>query len=258
MTNVTSSGHILITGAAKRIGRALALAFGRAGWFVTIHYNASAKEAQNTLDELRQAGGEGQALSLDLAATQNIDAFIARVQAEAPPLDALINNASLFELDDCETATTAALEKHHRVNAVAPILLSRAFAHRVRDAGRTGVVINMLDNKIFAPNPDYLSYSVSKYGLYGATEMLAMALAPDVRVCGIAPGVTFVSGVQSDADYEETKAINPLKRGVDVEDICAAALFLANAKTVTGEIIAVDGGQKLLKLDRDVAFITKE
>lgn len=249
-------GHVVITGAGKRMGRALALAFGAAGWFVTVHYNTSGTEADETLRGVIAAGGGGQALQLDLGAFDRFEDFFVAVERDAPPIDALINNASMFEYDQADSVAPALLERHFHVNATAPILLSKLFAGRVRRNHRHGVIVNMLDNKIFAPNPDYFSYSISKYGLLGATELMAMAFAPHVRVCGIAPGVTFVSGVQSDDDYQATKAMNLSERAVDVDDICRAALFLVRSRSVNGEIITIDGGQKLLKLERDVAFLT--
>ncbi len=238
------------------MGRALALAFGAAGWFVTVHYNTSKTDAEETVQGVRVAGGDGRILQLDLGDFDHFEIFFKTVETDAPPVDALINNASMFEYDQAGTVAPAVLEKHFHVNATAPILLAKLFAGRVRANGRRGVVVNMLDNKIFAPNPDYFSYSISKYGLLGATELMAMAFAPDVRVCGIAPGVTFVSGVQTDGDFEETNAINPLERAVNVDDICRAALFLVQSTSVNGEIITIDGGQKLFKLERDVAFLT--
>ena len=251
------AGHILITGAGKRMGRALALSFAAAGWFVTVHYNTSKAEAEETLREIRNVGGDGQICGHDLSDFSGLAAFFANVCENAPPLTALINNASMFEYDEAWTAEPDALEKHFHVNSAAPILLSKLFAEHARDAGHQGVIVNMLDNKVFSPNPDYFSYSISKYGLLGATELMAMAFAPHVRVCAIAPGVTFVSGVQSDDDYEETKAINPMQRAVEVDDICRAARFIVESPSVNGEIITIDGGQKLLKLERDVAFMTK-
>ncbi|MCW2305772.1 SDR family NAD(P)-dependent oxidoreductase [Rhodobium gokarnense] len=250
-------GHILITGAAKRMGRAFAKTFAAAGWFVTIHVNTSLGEAADTLEEVKKAGGDGRILALDLTDFTAYDAFFEKLVADSPPLTALINNASMFEYDEAWTSEPATLEKHFHVNAAAPILLSRRFAELVRERGGEGVIVNMLDNKVFAPNPDYFSYSISKYGLMGATELMAMALAPHVRVCGIAPGVTFVSGVQSDDDFEETRAMNPLKRAIEVEDICRTARFIVESRTLNGEIITVDGGQKLMKLERDVAFMTE-
>jgi len=257
MTASTFPGHILITGAGKRMGRALAISFGALGWYVTVHYNTSKDEADETLRDLRAAGGDGKVLQHDLSQFAGIEPLMDAAEDDAPPLTALINNASMFEYDEAWSAEAATLEKHFHVNAVAPILLSRLFAEKLRAAGRDGVIVNMLDNKVFAPNPDYFSYSVSKYGLLGATELMAMAFGPHVRVCAIAPGVTFVSGVQSDADYEQTKAINPLGRAVEVEDICAAARFIVQSRIINGEIITIDGGQKLLKLERDVAFMTE-
>ena len=151
--------------------------------------------------------------------------------------------------------TAESLSAHFAVNTVAPILLAQAFAKARKQRGEEGVVINLIDNKIFAPNADYFSYSVAKFALAGATKMLAMALAPEVRVCGVAPAVLLVSGEQTDEDFSRTNAINPLKAATALDDVCRAVLFLAETRSISGQIIAVDGGQSLMNLPRDIAFL---
>lgn len=257
-TESRSSRHALVTGAGKRVGAAIARALADAGWAVTIHYNTSASEADTLARSIREGGGMARARHADLADEAAPAALVEAVEAEGPPLTLLVNNAATFGYDDAGTVGADALSRHFRVNAAAPILLAQAFAAARKRNGGVGVVINMLDNKIFAPNADYFSYSVAKFALAGATKMLAMALAPDVRVCGVAPAVLLVSGEQSQENYERTRAINPVRRPVAVEDVCRAILFLAEAESVNGEIIRIDGGQALLNLPRDVAFLDEE
>ncbi len=250
--------HALVTGAGKRVGAAIVRALAEAGWAVTIHYRSSSEEAEALARSIRENGGIARTYRADLTDPEAGATMIRTIDAEGPPLALLVNSAAIFEYDDVETITADSLARHFQVNATAPMLLAQAFGAAKRQAGQTGVVVNVLDNKVFAPNADYFSYSVAKFALAGATKMLAMSLAPSVRVCGVAPAVLLVSGEQSQANYERTRVINPAGRPVKLEDVCRTVLFLAETESVNGEIIRVDGGQALLNLPRDVAFLDED
>jgi hypothetical protein len=250
---------VLVTGAAKRIGAAVALALGRAGWFVHVHHRNSAAEAEALAAKIGAAGGAAAIVGHDLA---KLDLRHARLLVEAcaqrgPALAALVNNASIFEYDTAASANDETWARHLQVNLTAPVLLARAFAAAAQalPEGETGCIVNLLDNKVFATNPDYFSYTISKQALEGATRTLALALAPKVRVCGIAPGIALRSGKQSEADFARTHRNNPLKRGCTPEDIARAVRFLLETPAITGHTIVIDGGQFLARLPRDVAFL---
>jgi NAD(P)-dependent dehydrogenase (short-subunit alcohol dehydrogenase family) len=249
-----NKGSILITGAARRIGAELAKALARDGWYICVHYNASRREAEALLAEIVDAGGAGKLIDADLSQADAASTLVERSMIAAPPLVALINNASVFEYDDIGSLTASALDRHYAVNLRAPVLLSKAFLEATGVEGE-GCIINMLDNKVFAVNPDYLSYTVSKFGLHGATLALAMALAPRVRVNAIAPGITLESGGQGEQSFEKGLAMSPLGRVSSTRDIVQAARFILTTPSLNGQVIAIDGGQHLQKLPRDVAFL---
>jgi NAD(P)-dependent dehydrogenase (short-subunit alcohol dehydrogenase family) len=187
----------------------------------------------------------------DLAAADVADSLFGALP-RAPSL--LVNNASLFEEDSLGEIDLALWDRHMAVNLRAPVLLMQELARRLPD-GANGMVVNLSDAKLAAPNPDFFSYTISKMGLAGATELAARALAPRVRVNAIAPAVTLVSGPQSRANFEAAHVLNPLKRGVTVEDLVRALVYLVHTPTVTGQTLAIDGGQRFLALPRDVAYM---
>lgn len=236
----------IVTGGAKRIGAAIARALAADGWHVLIHYNRSRAEAEALAAEL----GHASAVQAELADPQAADVIMAALDG-LPPARLLVNNASLFAHDDIRDFTPESWGAHLDVNLRAPALLSRAFAAH---AG-AGLIVNLLDAKLAAPNPDFFSYTISKMGLAGLTELCARAFAPDIRVCGIAPSVTMVSGPQSRANFDKVHGLNALGRGVMVEEIVAALRFLLAAPSVTGQTILLDGGQRFLSLPRDVQFL---
>jgi NAD(P)-dependent dehydrogenase (short-subunit alcohol dehydrogenase family) len=250
----TGKGAILITGGARRIGAELARGLARDGWFVCIHCNRSKSDAEALLAEITEAGGRGAVVAGDLSRAETASELIAEANDAGPPLEGLINNASLFDYDEIGSLTAAAVDRHHAVNLRAPVLLSKAFAETLGEA-REGCVINMLDNKVFAVNPDYLSYTLSKFGLYGATLTLAMALAPKVRVNAIAPGITLESGGQGEKSFEQGVRMSPIGRVSSTRDIVQAARFILTTPSLNGQVITIDGGQHLQKLPRDVAFL---
>lgn len=246
--------HALVTGAGRRVGAAIARALAAAGWSVTIHHHDAEEEAETLACSIRADGGTARTCRADLSDPNAAAALIEAVD-EATPLSLLVNNAAIFRYDAPPDVTAESLAEHFSINAAAPILLAQAFAAAKRRRKQTGAVVNMLDNKIFAPNADYFSYSVAKFALAGATRMLAMALAPEVRVCGVAPGLLLASGGQSEEDFERTRAVNPARQPTGLDDLCRAVLFLAETESMNGEIVTVDRGQTLLNLPRDVAFL---
>lgn len=246
----------LVTGAARRIGRVIALALARRGWTVAVHYGRSAEDARATVNEIEALGGRAQAFACDLADEQAVRALLPAVAAALGPVGCVVNNASLFERDDAADFTPAALDRHMHANLAAPLLLAQALHAATPDDGQA-VVINLLDQKLFNLNPDFLSYTLSKSALQTATVMLAQALAPKLRVVGVAPGITLVSGDQTEAGFEKAHRLTPLRRSSTPEDVADAVCFLAEAQAVTGTTLLVDGGQHLIPLQRDVMFVAQ-
>ncbi|MFD2174124.1 SDR family oxidoreductase [Rhodobacter lacus] len=248
---------ILITGGAKRIGAAMARGFAGAGFRVMLHYRASAAEAEALAAELNQEHEICRIVQADLEDPAAVQAVFDAAQAWLGRVDVLLNNASNFMNDDVFTLDGATMDAHFAVNLKAPVALAARLAAQDM-AGADGLVINMLDNKVLALNPDFFSYTLSKAALLAATEMLAMRFAGAPRVNGIAPSITLISGKQTPENFEKSSRINPLARQVTPEDLVRTALYLWSAKGVTGEVIAVDGGQSLWQLPRDVAFLVKQ
>lgn len=243
----------LVTGAGQRIGRALAMALAEDGWLVHVHYNRSAAEARDTVSEIRWAGGAAKAIRADLASAKAAAGLVDRCAAGGPPLLCLVNNASMFALDRLTTADAASFDSHVAVNLRAPLLLSQAFAAALPDGAR-GVIVNMLDQKLWNPNPDFLSYTLSKAGLSALTTLAAQALAPKVRVAGIAPGLVLRSGKQTEEKFKAQHAANPLGVGAEPAHLVAALRFILSTPTYTGDTLIVDGGEHLTGRPRDIAF----
>lgn len=237
----------IVTGGAKRIGAALVRALAADGWHVVIHCNTSVAEANALAAEV----GNASVVAADLA---HPDAAATIVAAAPGPLGLLVNSASRFEYDTIDDFTLDGWTAHLDVNLRAPALLTRAFAAAVPE-GETACVVNLLDAKLSALNPDYFSYTLSKIGLAGLTELAARAYAPRLRVNGIAPAVTLVSGPQSRENFESVHALNPLGRGVAVDEIVAALRFILATPTLNAQTITLDGGQRLMGLPRDVAYL---
>lgn len=235
----------IVTGGAKRIGAALVRALAADGWHVLIHYHRSHEEA-----EALAAETGGSTVAAELADPDAAQTIMAALDGLPPPM-LLINNASRFVLDLAGDFSVESWDAHIDVNLRAPALLSQAFAARAE----RGLIVNLLDAKLAAPNPDYFSYTISKTGLAGLTELTARAFAPRIRVCGIAPTVTLVSGPQSRENFNEVHGLNALGRGVEVGEIVAALRFIVATPTLTGQVITLDGGQRFLSLARDVQFL---
>lgn len=244
--------NVLVTGGARRVGAGLVRALAADGHRVALHYRHSRDEADALATEIKAAGGRCETFQADLSDPAQRDALIPTVHAAFGGLDVLVNNASLFSYDVLAELNDASWQAHIDANLTAPVFLIRDFAAAVGEAG--GVVINMLDQKVFAPNPDFFSYTAGKIGLAGLTATLAIALAPYVRVCGVAPGLLLPSGAQGQDDFERAWADAPLGRGPSIEDIARTVRYIIATPSLTGQVLTVDGGESLIRRARDVAF----
>jgi NAD(P)-dependent dehydrogenase (short-subunit alcohol dehydrogenase family) len=242
------TGAVLITGGARRLGAAIARAIAGAGYVPVIHANRSADEANALAAELG-----GYAILADLSDPAAPERLIQEATRKAGPLFGLVNNASRFEFDLPATVTAGNIAAHAGPNLAAPVLLTRYFAASLTLPH--GVVINMLDQKLSNLNPDFFSYTLSKAALAAATEMFAMALAPKIRVCGIAPGISVRAPNQSQEKFEKAWRANPLQRGSTPEDIASAALFILQTPCITGTTLFIDGGEHLMRRWRDVGML---
>ena len=246
---MTGRGGALITGAARRIGRCLALEAAKAGYGVVIHHHHSADDAEEVCAEIEAMGGHAHAVAADLADASALPALIDEARAAIGPLSLLVNNASLFEDDRIETLTAATWDAHMSANFRAPVLLAQAFA---RQAPAGSLIVNIIDQRVLRPTPQFFSYALSKAGLWDATRMMAQALAPNIRVNGIGPGPTLPSTHQSAEDFAAEAKNIPLQKRTTPEEIAQAMAYLIEATSVTGQLIAVDGGQHLAWRTPDV------
>jgi len=250
----------LVTGSAKRLGREIALNLARSGWDLIVHYGNSRDQALETVQMIERLGRQACAIQADLSVDAQINGLIGRCIETMGLPDCLVNSASLFDFDTAQTFTQQHLDMHMRINVGAPVALARDL-HRARiQSGQMydhpAVVINLLDQKLSNPNPDFLSYTLSKAALEHATILLAQALAPQVRVVGLAPGITMVSGDQTTESFKQAHTMTPLGHSSSPEDIGHAVVYLAGAHAVTGTTLYVDGGQHLQPSGRDVMFLT--
>jgi NAD(P)-dependent dehydrogenase (short-subunit alcohol dehydrogenase family) len=256
---------VLVTGAAKRLGREIALALARAGWRVAVHYRGSAQDAAKTAADCAESAS--QALSgaaampasahfqADLAEEASARALVPQVLSQMGRLDAVVNSAALFEHDGPASFSYALMEQHLRANTGAPILLAQALHAHVQERKATGVVVNLLDQKLWNQNPDFLSYTLSKAALEAANTMLALALAPQVRVVGVAPGLTLTSHMLAEEKFKTLHALSPLGRSSTAQDVTSAVLFALQNQSITGTTLLVDGGQHLMKFERDFSLM---
>jgi NAD(P)-dependent dehydrogenase (short-subunit alcohol dehydrogenase family) len=242
---------VLVTGAAKRLGRAIVLDLAAAGWTIGLHYHGSAMEAEETANDIRGKGGKVALFTADFAEEDGTAGLIPRVTKEIGPLTALINSASLFENDDWQSATRQSWDAHMETNLRAPFLLSQLFAKQLPE-GVSGNIINIIDQRVLKPTPQFISYSLSKAGLYWLTTTMAQALAPTIRVNAVGPGPTMRNVRQSEEDFARQRKATVLEHGANPEDVVAAVRYLLEAPSVTGQMIAVDGGQHLVWQTPDV------
>jgi hypothetical protein len=245
----------LVTGAGRRLGRATALELAAAGWGVVVHYATSAEAAQSTAAEIAAHGGRAVVVGADLNNKAERHGLITHATQKAGgAMIGLVNCAAMFEHDTIDTLSEEALERHILLNAYTPSLLAREFAEALPEDAR-GCVVNFLDFKLANPYPDHFSYTLSKYALAGATELLARALAPRVRVNAVAPGYVLSAPGQAEADYQRLHADTPLAQGPTPENIANAVRFLLENDAVTGQTIYVDSGRRFRSHDRDMAFM---
>jgi len=250
----------LVTGGAQRIGRSVALMLAARGWDVAVHFLTSGEAANGTVSDIIALGRRAVALRANLADGDEVAGLLARCAQTLGEVRLVVNNASRFVLDGAADFSMAMLDEHMHTNLAAPVILARELHARMpRDAqGETaGVVVNILDQKVFNPNPDFLSYTLSKAALGAATDLLARALAPRVRVVGVAPGLT-LPWKGDDGTFGRAQASAPLGRGSAPEDIAQAVCYLAGAHSVTGTTLIVDGGQHLQPSSRDVMFLARD
>jgi NAD(P)-dependent dehydrogenase (short-subunit alcohol dehydrogenase family) len=241
---MTEQKAALVTGAARRIGRAIALALHRAGYAVAIQANRSVGEAQALRDEIVGAGGRAAVVRADLADHAETTGLVAAATGAIGPLTLLVNNASVFEPDAIGALEAERFDRQFAVNLRAPLFLSEAFAAQAKN-GANASIVNILDQRVFKLTPHFVSYTLAKSALHAATRMLAQALAPNVRVNAVAPGPTIASARQQQADFARQAAAVPLGHGPSAEEIADAVVFLARARSVTGATLVVDGGQHL-------------
>lgn len=249
--------NVLITGGAKRIGADLARRFARLGFNVAVHYNSSEDEVLALRDELNSSQRICTVFRADLRDRDATGRMFNEVRSAIGAVDLCINNASMFANDDLLNYTDSQFDDHLSVNLKAPVQLAQLVGGQPEPA-EDRLVINLLDNKVFAINPDFFTYTLSKTALLTATHMMAMRFAGFPRVCGIAPSITLISGKQSQENFEKSSRINPLNRRVFPSDIADTAVFMWNTKSCNNQVVTIDGGQSMLKLPRDVAFLTKE
>lgn len=243
----------LVTGGARRLGRAMALTLAERGHDVAIHFDRSQAEAEQTAADARAMGVSAQCFQADLLDRDATAALVSQVAGAMGRLTVLINNASIFEYDNIRSATMESWDRHLGSNLRAPFQLMQAFAAQVRPAGcdaagepvAAGLVVNMVDQRVLKPTPEFMTYSLAKAGLWALTRTAAQALAPDIRVNAIGPGPTMKGARQSEDHFAAQRAATILGRGADASDVTAALAYFLDAKAVTGQLICVDGGQHL-------------
>jgi NAD(P)-dependent dehydrogenase (short-subunit alcohol dehydrogenase family) len=251
----TSRRTVLVTGAGRRLGREIALALAAGGWQVAVHYRNSRAEAEQTVADCAALSGDSALFSADLDDEQATRALLPRVVARFRSVDAVVHSAALFEHDEAATFGYALMERHARSNTGAAILLAQALHEHVTARDAHGAVVHLLDQKLWNPNPDFLSYTLSKAALEAATPMLALALAPRVRVVGVAPGLTLASHMLDDDKFAQLHKLSPLGRSSTPDDVAATVKFALENRSITGTTLLVDGGQHLMKFERDFSLM---
>lgn len=246
---------VLVTGAARRLGRAMVLELAAQGWDLAVHTRSGGPDAQATAADTRALGARAAVLVADLADEPACNALVGQAVAALGRLDAVVNNASRFQHDSVASFGHAQMQAHWQANTAPAVLLGRALHAHLQGRGAQGAMVNLLDQKLFNPNPDHLSYTLSKAALQCATVLLAQALAPVLRVCAVAPGVTLPSGPMTDAQFDAAHRMTPLGRSSTPEDVARAVRYLLEAPAVTGHTLLVDGGQHLAAQPRDVLFL---
>ncbi len=255
MPNGSEQAVVLVTGAARRLGRVIALALAAGGWRVAIHYRHSREDAMKTVADCASNDWAAAAFEADLSDEAACRQLLPAVATHFGRVDAVVNNASLFEHDDAASFSYASLDKHLHSNTAAAIVLAQALHAHVAARGAQGVVVNLLDQKLWNQNPDFLSYTLSKAALEAAGTMLALALAPQVRVVGVAPGLTLTSHLLGDAEFQALHKLSPLGRSSTAADVAATVKFALENSSITGTTLLVDGGQHLQRFERDFSMM---
>jgi NAD(P)-dependent dehydrogenase (short-subunit alcohol dehydrogenase family) len=263
MSAATPARTVLVTGAAKRLGREIALALAKDGWQVAVHYRDSVEDATKTVADCARLAGASAAFSANLTNETEVRNLLPKVIEQFGAVDAIVNSASTFEYDSAASFSFAAMDKHMRSNTGAAIILAQAL--HVHALGRQAVakavqrgplgVVNLLDQKLWNQNPDFFSYTLSKAALEAATTMLAMALSPQLRVVGVAPGLTLTSHLLSEEKFEALHQLSPLGRSSSAADVAATVKFAIDNPSITGTTLLVDGGQHLMKFQRDFSLL---
>jgi NAD(P)-dependent dehydrogenase (short-subunit alcohol dehydrogenase family) len=234
----------LVTGGAQRVGRTLALALAEDGFAVAIHYHRSRSAAESLAEQILADGGRAIAIAADLADEEATAALLPHAESELGPIGCLVNNAAVFADDRVATATREGWDLHLAVNLRAPFVLIQNLAARL-PANMSGVVINLLDQRVWSLTPYFVTYTLAKAGLWTLTQTMALALAPRIRVNGIGPGPTLPSPRQTPEQFARQCELMPLRRGTSPGEIAAAVRFIISAPAMTGQMIALDGGQHL-------------
>jgi NAD(P)-dependent dehydrogenase (short-subunit alcohol dehydrogenase family) len=275
MSSLSQQPVVLVTGAAKRLGREIALTLAKHGWQVAVHYRSSEQDAINTIANLAintparvENAFKNSANSInhakfqcDLSDEAAVRALLARVIIRFGRVDAVVNSAAIFEHDAASTFSYSAMHKHMATNTGAAIVLSQALQEHISERKKAGeaevqgAVVNLLDQKLWNQNPDFFSYTLSKAALEAANTMLAMELAPLVRVIGVAPGLTLTSHMISDDKFQELHKISPLGRSSTPQDVADAVRFALENRSITGTTLLVDGGQHLMRFARDFSLM---
>ena len=248
--------QVLVTGGAHRLGAEIVRQFAAAGWRVWCHYQRSGDTAQLLQAELQTSGAHIELVQADLAQSAEVERMMAHIAQSHGPLDCLVNNASLFEPDTGAAMDLPGARQQLEVNLIAPLALASLMARQAAPDTRPGQrsVVHILDQKVFNLNPDYFSYTVSKLALERSVALQAQALAP-LRVCGVAPGLMFLSGPQTQDNFDRASRVNLLRQPIDPVQVAATCLFLAQNPCITGTTVCVDNGQHLVPLERDVMFL---
>jgi len=234
----------LVTGGAKRIGRAIALTLAAHGWDVAVHFRTSRKEADAVVAEIKGHGRRAAAVGADLCREDEVATLVARTAQALGPLTCLVNNASVFEKDEALTATRQSWDRHVEANMRAPFVLMQDFARQL-PADAQGEIVNVLDERVWNLTPHFVSYTVSKAGLWALTRTMALALAPRIRVNAVGPGPTLPSPRQTEEQFRRQTDQLPLRRGTTPDEIAHAVKFILESPAMTGQMIALDGGQHL-------------
>ncbi|UCI32823.1 SDR family oxidoreductase [Mesorhizobium sp. B4-1-4] len=253
MSNATAA---LVTGGAKRIGKAIVEDLAGHGFAVAIHSNRSHDEADALAARINKAGGRAVAVGADLTDMADVAGLIGRARAALGPISLLVNNASLFVDDSVEDFDWQSWDRHFAIHVKAPALLAQSFVRSLPD-GQEGLIVNIIDQRVWRPTPRYFSYALSKSALWTQTEMLAQALGPRIRVNAIGPGPTLKNQRQNDSDFDVQVAGLILKRGPELPEFGATIRYLWEARSVTGQMIALDGGQHLAWQTPDVTGMTE-